>query len=192
MTHRWLVPAALLVTLAIATAPAQAATINGNTTTDEVAAGDGKCSLREAIGTVDASPGNGDCGAADAGDNTIALGTGSFGLTRNGTDDTNVNGDLDVTGSTTTLTISGGGPSATTITAAGLLVKDRVLHIVSGPTVTVRDLTITGGHAPDATTAGGSGTGGGGIFTQMALTVMDAVLTGNRAGNAGVGAQGAS
>src|SRR5690242_21889878 len=75
--------------------------------------------------TVDASPGNGVC--ADASNNctlraaimetnalggadTITLPAGTFTLTRVGSDDTDVNGDLDVTGP---LTINGAGSGST-------------------------------------------------------------------------------
>ena len=70
---------ALLLGL-LAAAPVQAATINVTTTTDEVTAGDGQCSLREAISTVNGN-GKGDCAAADGGANTIVLGAHTYPLT---------------------------------------------------------------------------------------------------------------
>ena len=61
--------------VAITAAPAAAATLKVTTTFDEVNAGDGACSLREAIAAID-SPGsaNGDCSPAAFGTNTIVLG----------------------------------------------------------------------------------------------------------------------
>ena len=71
MVGRAIFAATVLVGL-LAVAPAGAATITVNTTTDELTPGSG-CSLREAIATVDGS-GDGDCGNAGSGANTILLG----------------------------------------------------------------------------------------------------------------------
>src|SRR5262245_60168490 len=79
MRTRFVLGVALLVGLVTA-APAAAATINVTTTVDERTAGDGQCSLREAISTVDGN-GDGDCPAADGGANTIVLGAHSYSLT---------------------------------------------------------------------------------------------------------------
>ena len=66
-------------------------------------------------------PGDGDCGAADATANTIVLGPGQYVLftAPTGGDDIQT-GDLNVSGPTTSLTITGASPSATSIDARAL------------------------------------------------------------------------
>lgn len=115
----------------------------------------------------DASPGNGTCetlaGACTlraavqeandlAGADSILLPAGTFTLTRAGADeDFAATGDLDVTDD---LTIEGQGAAVTTIDGNGL---DRVLHVVfsiSGPDLTLRDLTVTGGQIDGVPGAG--------------------------------------
>ena len=130
----------------ICVAPAAAATLTVNTTTDEVTPNDGLCSLREAISAVNAPPGNGDCGLLTS-DNTIALGGQPYALTRQpaGTDD-NSTGDLTVTTSNP-VTISGAGAANTSIDATGL--HDRVLDIAAGANVTLTELRVRGGQASD-------------------------------------------
>ena len=188
---------------------ADAATLKVTTTTDELATGDGSCSLREAIFAVDFPGSVTDCGVADKKSNTIVLGAKQYGLSIgpfSGDDDTT--GDLNVTGQTT-LTISGSGESATIIDANGL---DRVLSVGSSATVTLRRLTVTGGHGRGGkngspgdpnlscsaggagrrgTDAGGIGRGGG-ISNHGALTLSHVAVIGNTAGAGGNGGAGAS
>ena len=138
--------------------------------------------------------------------NTIVLGAGTYTLSiaPAGADD-DATGDLNVTG-TTPLTISGAGARATVIDATGL--GDRVLSVGAGATVTLEGLTITGGHAPDGAAGangangtgttgagrpGGQGTGGadgGGILNLGSLTLTEAAVTNNRAGQGGAGGGG--
>jgi CSLREA domain-containing protein len=193
---------ALTTLLALVIVPAglaRAATITVNTRSDELKAGDGLCSLREAISAVDGI-GSGDCGAAGIASNTIVLGAGHYLLEIPGVgEDANATGDLDVTGPTSTLAITGAGSEATVIdaTAAG----DRVLDIhVGAPGVTLSGLSITGGRAPAGSNgspgSGGNGGGGtagesgGGIRSQVALSLIDAGVIGNRAGDGGAGGAG--
>ena len=198
--------ATVLAAVAMATGAtsAEAATIDVTTTTDSAAAA-GQCSLREAIAAVN-TPGSlvGDCAMADDQSNTIVLGPDTYQLTikPTGTDD-QTTGDLDVTG-TTPLAIQGAGMNATTISATGL--GDRVLDVSLKATVTIEDLTLTGGHAPDGAagkdgvngdpsggsppTAGGNGAPGGGILNAGTLTIQDAALTDNTAGSGGRGGVG--
>ncbi len=94
---------------------------------------------------------------ATAGDDVIVLGIGTYTLTRAGRfEDDSVFGDLDVKGN---LTIRGAGASRTIISAAQL---DRVFHVSPGASLTLEDLTVTGGEAYD----------GGGIFSEGAVVVM--------------------
>jgi CSLREA domain-containing protein len=186
---------------------ASAATITVTTTTDTVA-NDGACALREALtaAATDTASGaaSGEC-AAGVGADTVALASGSYVLSRAGVgDDANVTGDLDVTAGT--VTITGVGPTATTIDAGGI---DRVLDVLTGATVTLQNLKITGGKLPtgvpgapagnggtgvgggngtDSTAGqGAAGAGGGGVRSAGALNLDNVIVTGNRAGDGGLG-----
>jgi CSLREA domain-containing protein len=176
----------------LATGPAAgAATIAVDTTSDAMAA-DGHCSLREAITAANTDnfpePGPNECPRGDGAD-TITLGPGSFEFALSGADDDfNNTGDLDIAGPTT---ITGAGALLTTIDAKQL---DRVFDILSGASLSLSGVTVTGGRAPDGlngATAGASGFAGedgGGIHNQGAVTLTDCVVTGNRTGNGGAGA----
>lgn len=154
-------------------APASAATLTVTTTSDDATAGDGSCSLREAIIAANTPGTPGDCGSADALSNTIVLGPQTYSLTikPTGGDDATT-GDLNVNATAPPLTIMGAGIGKTTVSGASL--GDRLLSIAAGANVTVEDLTISGGHAPDGArgtdainmsstppTAGGTGQPGG-------------------------------
>jgi CSLREA domain-containing protein len=200
----------------IAAARAGAATIVVNTTNDELTAGDGQCSLREAIGTVDGG-GNGDCTPATSGANTIQLGAQTYPLTLAGflvfggggtaclstfvpESSDNHAGELSVFGTVSDLTIEGAGPSQTVLDACRL--GDRALEVKSGATVTLRGITITNGHARDGAdgsnggtfgSVGGSGNpgaNGGGILNEGTLTLTDSAVTNSHAGDGGLGGQG--
>jgi CSLREA domain-containing protein len=196
-------------------APARAATINVTTTTDELTAGDGQCSLREAISTVDGI-GKGDCTAADSGANTIVLGARTYPLTlaafligKGGagcpstavSDSTDNSVDeLSVAGTVQNLTIEGAGPGQTVVDACKI--GDRALEVKSGASVTLRGLSITNGHAREGAggtnsgtfegTGGGGipGSNGGGILNEGTLTLIDTAVTDNHAGDGGNGGQG--
>ena len=213
---RTVLGATLLVGL-LAAAPVHAATINVTTTTDEVTAGDGQCSLREAISTVDGN-GKGDCAAADSGANTIVLGANTYPLTLagflhggNGTGclstfvpetTDNSRGELSVFGTVHGLTIEGAGPGQTVIDACRL--GDRALGVGAGASVTLRGLTIANGHAREGEDGDNSGlfegiggggipgADGGGILNQGTLTVVDSAVTSNHAGDGGNGGEGGS
>lgn len=197
---------AIGVVVAVSAAPAAAATLTVDTAADEMAGGDGTCSLREAVGAVD-SPGTlGDCGSAAFGANTIALGAQQYVLSRHGAGADNATGDLNLVGTVTDLTIAGAGTTATVIDATGL--GDRVLAVAAGAKATVADLTITGGHAPDGSAGaagatsttgnggngggGGPGGSGGGIRNAGTLTLSGTALIDNAAGNGGFGGAGGS
>jgi hypothetical protein len=102
-----------------------------------------------------------------------------------------------------TLTIQGAG-SSTVIDASGL--NDQVVTVSPGASASLRDLTITGGHAPAGLAGatgqpvlnnngtnggtGGAGGNGGGIANSGTLTLDNVTVTGNRAGNGGRGGDG--
>ena len=171
---------------------ASAATITV-TTTGESTAGDGQCSLREAIGSVDdpATP-SPDCTAPSFGSNTIVLPAGppyTLSIKPLGADD-NATGDLDIGELSGPLTIEGAGAGSSTIDATGL--GDRIFDVAAGATVTIEGLTLTGGRAPSApddTTSDGAdglpGQNGGGIDNAGNLTASNVTLTKNDAGGGG-------
>ncbi len=151
----------------------KAAVINVTTTHDNVPG-----SLRAAITTANT---NGE-------DDTIYLPAGTYILSGAAREDANTGGDLDInTGRK--LTIIGKGKSQTYIHGNNI---DRVLHILSG-TVTISDLTIQNGHAPDGDCGCcrehncDDGLSGGGIYNCGNLTLTHCDLKKNAAGNGGPG-----
>ena len=180
--------------LAFAANPAHAGTIVALPGSDG-GAGGGGCSLREAIDAANADSVTGtDCtfGATVPGADEILLMTtpATYEMTRanpgGASDDTNVNGDFDVT-DTDGLTITGAGADVSTIDANTL---DRVFDVIGISTeLTLRDLTVTGGKAPNGT-AGSPGAKGGGIRAAGTLTLDGVVVTANTAGNGGAGTNG--
>lgn len=124
--------------------------------------GSGNTSLRAAIMEANAL----------AGADTITLPAGTYTLSLAGIDeDGAATGDLDITGQ---LTINGAGSGSTTIDADGL---DRVFHMLSGSTVGITGVTITGGDVVD--TNPDSNSGGGGIYNLGALTLTQSIVTQN-------------
>jgi CSLREA domain-containing protein len=207
---RTLIVGALACVPLASAASAAAATLKVDTTRDELAARDGRCSLREAITAVEAPGRRTDCGRSGRTANTIILRAGRYMLTIApvGADD-NTSGDLNLTGAPP-LTIVGGGTSATEIDAS--MLGDRVLSIASGAGLTLRSLRITGGRPPEpkpglpgladascaATGAGASGEDagaageGGGIFNSGTLVLDRVAVIGNRAAAGGSGGAGGS
>jgi CSLREA domain-containing protein len=185
MPHRWLLLFTLGIAIALAAAvPAAAAALTVNTTRDETTPGDGLCSLREAIQAVDSpATANGDCAPVAYDVNTIVLGAHTYELDY-------ASAPLEVAlppgPGIRKLTVAGAGEDHTTIDATGL--GNRILTVVGG-TLTLRDLTMTGGHAPDGNgvtligQAGNPGQDGGGILNLGSLTVMNVALTNSRAGS---------
>lgn len=148
-----------------------------NTTTDgvdanlgdnecDVTAGSRVCSLRAAIQQANAN------GTADV----IRLSSGTYQLTiPNGgsPDDLAVRGDLDITSA---IEIVGAGKGLTIINGNGGTTGDRVFHITNNAVVSMRGVTITGGHASNSV--------GGGIFVQSgSLTLTDSEVIGNSTSN---------
>jgi CSLREA domain-containing protein len=188
-----IVPALVLAFLAFLAlqSSALAASIPVTTMRDEMSPGDGACSLREAITAVNAPALGGDCVTPGGGSNTIVLGPGRYALSLRGADeDGNATGDLDITPGVRDLTIAGAGPGATVIDASAL--GDRILDIGAGSSVAVSGVTLSGGRAPAGAPADigvppRDGEPGGGIRNLGTLTVEDARITDNRAGEGGAG-----
>lgn len=191
---------AVCVTLAVA-APALGATLKVNTTADGLALHDGKCSLREAIASVNSPGRRTDCGLGARRANTILLPAGRYilSIARSGGDG-NATGDLDIAGGTQ-VTVLGAGMGRTVITASGL--GDRLLSVARTADVRLAHLTITGGHAPDGSTGtggvgcpassgrngqdGGSAASGGGIYNNGTLILHAVAIIANTAGAGGRG-----
>jgi hypothetical protein len=144
------------------------------------------CSLRGAIIAA-----NADLGAMPTIINLQPATTYNLTLTNATQENGAVTGDLDITTSLHSVTITGGGssgPSATTIDAAGLSagnVRDRAFHItVAGAIVVFQDLVIQNGHAADDGTSGAStdptsqntNRAGGGILNNGGNLTLDNVV----------------
>jgi CSLREA domain-containing protein len=174
---------------------AQAATIPVTTGTDGIA-GDGLCTLREAISSANSDTAVGGCPAGSGADE-VAIPALKVTLTANpAASDTIATGDLDLTG---VVTVRGAGVAQTTVDGAR---KDRVFDVAAGATATVSNLTVTRGEVPAANPgasifgefgdsvfagAGFPGQDGGGIRNRGTLTVTDAAIVDNRAGAGGPG-----
>ena len=142
------------------------ATIVVTTTADIINAGDGVISLREAI--IQAN--------TNAGHDIIQLSAGTYTLTLTGAgDDAAATGDLDILNNGN-VTIIGAGANQTTISASGL--NDRVLQVLSGATLALEGVTITGGSGASH---------GGGILSQGTTTISNSTVTGNSATSDGGG-----
>ena len=104
-------------------------------------------------------------------ENVIRLSTGQYTLSISGREeDAAATGDLDVTYN---VTIRGAGADVTTIDAAAL---DRVFHVLSGVTVELQDVTLTGGDPQAA---------GGGILNEGTLTLTRCQVSASTATDGG-------
>ena len=123
-----------------------------------VADANGHRTLRAAIVEANARPG----------DDGIVLAPGTYELSIPGSgEDASATGDLDVTDSTGTLTILGGGADATAIDAQQL---DRVLEVASGASLRLLGVTITGGRTEQAGGGVQIDAGGNAVIERSTLT----------------------
>ena len=159
-------------------------------TNDEASPTGGGCSLREAINALKNNASTADCTLVGSPGNDEVLlvtfaATYTIGLAGNA-DDANNTGDYDITEN---LTITGAGANLSTIDANHL---DRVFDVIGlGTTLTLNDLTVTKGQAPNgASNSGAPGGKGGGIRAEGSLTLNRVVVTANNAGNGGSGLNG--
>lgn len=113
----------------------------------------------------------------DGTDSVITLGTGEYVLTRTGTDDSTVGGDLDIANNGT-LTIVGAGKTETTISAGQI---DRVFDILNGATVTFKNLTISGGNLDYSHGAGFYARSGSNVTLENVCITDNLVQTPNTA-----------
>lgn len=126
---------------------AHAATITVTTTTD-VTANDGQCSLREAIAAANSQTASGDaqgeCIAGSDGLNTVVVPEGTYNLTSS----LAISSDIRINGAGMNETLIDGGNSV------------RVLYLNSGYRLTLNGVRIIGGNS------GGAGGAGGGLYME--------------------------
>jgi hypothetical protein len=85
---------------------------------------------------------------------------------------------------TVNLTINGSG--ATILRDAGAP-RFRLFQVAAGASLTLADLTLSGGHTPDGTSAGTGNAGYGGAILNSGgtVTVTNSLIRGNSTGNGG-------
>jgi CSLREA domain-containing protein len=163
---------------------ANAATINVTTTADDFAgATSATCSLREAVqaantnsNLIAGSPGGctaGEDGIIGSVTDTITIQAGTtYPLTRNGVDDTNSAGDLDIGNADDRVSLqsTGGGLGGTAITCSGC--GDRVIQVSTPSPTSISGVRVSGGSA---------GAGGGGISSSTQLSLTNVTVSGNTA-----------
>lgn len=185
----------LAAVAALAAPAAHAATITvAPTSTDAATAGDGLCSLREAVLSVNAGANQGDCVAvlteAYGTNDTIRLPAGTYTLTRSGLDETYTDGapgdpatlpvvanvpdatagDLDIQKS---VKIVGAGAATTVIEwSAAVTTPDRIFHVIAAAgtvNVEVEGVTLTKGETRQVGIKAGPASGAGALATTYYL-----------------------
>ena len=158
----------ILLCLCLLALPARAAVFDVTKTADTLdGACDHDCSLREAVTASNEA----------AGADFIVLGPGVFTLTRLGAlENASATGDLDILGP---LVIVGAGADRTILDGS---MTDRVLHAVGPDPLEVHAVTVRNGWARGPGFIEGAG---GGILSWPTLTLVDSVVSGNRAENGG-------
>ena len=166
---------------------ASANIINVNSTSDSLNAGDGNCTLREAINNAnnDNDSTGGDCGPG-GGTDTINLPAGTYRMSISGPgDDVNATGDFDITQDLNIFGVEGA-----EAVIQGLR-DDRVFDVrATSNDLTLQDLVITGGNAVNGA---GDDDGGAvriqtnGILTLTRVTVSENVADDNGGGIACIG-----
>lgn len=171
---------AAVVALAVSVPASPAATIVVNEAADELNA-DGDCSLREAVRAANGNTTADEC-IPGTGADTISLPSGfyAFSAMLDGDDDGAQTGDLDLAGN---LAIVGAGATSTQVDARGL---DRVFDVLTGATVRLSGLAITGGLTPSPNFEDPNSFGGG-IETGGTLTLDRVLVSGNKANGCGGG-----
>jgi CSLREA domain-containing protein len=162
---------------------AQAAVITVNSTADNLTAGNGLCTLREAIinaiSDLDATAG--DCTAGTAAPDTINVPPGTYRMSITGAgENASLTGDFDLFGNLTIMGL-GGVPTIQGPTS------DRIFDVQAGAAqiITLQDLILKGGNA----TNGGGDDDGGAIrlTTSNSLTLTRVLITENDADDNGGG-----
>lgn len=147
----------ILATALLIISKTEAATLTPDIFTDDYdTIADADCSLREAIQSINNGSDFGGCTASGSygASDTVTLSTGTYNLTIAGNENSNTQGDLDIN---TNMTITGAGMNNTIIDAGGSggTAQDRVMHVTGAYTVSINDLTLTGGYSTASTSGGG-------------------------------------
>lgn len=170
--------------LTVVAPPAMAAGIVVDSLADTTTAGDGDCTLREAITNANANADttNGDCAAGGGADVITVTATGKVQLSA----------ELPGIGDAAGLTISGPGAAALSIAGNGQADgTGGILGVGPGSTLTLQKLTITGGNATSSGYTNPDGIWvsqtpvGGGILNFGVLTIEGVTFSGNAAGFGG-------
>ncbi len=147
---------------------AQAATINVDTTNDELN-GNGNCSLREAVRAANTNTAVDNCIAGSTGADIINIPAGTYTLSIAGAgEDAALTGDLDITDTNGSLTIQGDSALTSIIDGGDI---DRIFDVFGGVTLTINDLTITNGQVADD--------GGGIRNSESFLTINNSIISNN-------------
>ncbi len=192
-----------------------AAAITVNTATDDFGSNLANCSLREAIQSTNIDANFGGCVATGIYNPAITdvitlptLVSGGFTLTRIGSDDTNVAGDLDINGRVRIDGVSAANSVIRGDTGDPDNNRHRLLHVIGG-IVTLNDLTLRDGLEPSAAggglrsepgtttvlnrvtvTANVSEGNAGGILNRGTMTINASLISNNRTRNAADGGGG--
>jgi CSLREA domain-containing protein len=170
--------------------PALAASYVVTTTADNTTAGDGLCTLREAILAANNAPANADCGAGSSTDDTITFSvSGTIVLGSQLPAIVSGQGKLTIDGVGQSITISGNN-------------SVRVFEVNSGGDLTLQNLTVSNGSAvgdigggianfgtvniTNSTLSGNSTDSlGGGIFNSGTVNITNSTFSGNSAADGG-------
>ncbi len=172
---------AAVIGVLLLTASARAATYTVDTTVDNgaltacTAAAVNDCSLRSAILTANGT----------TADDTIVFDATVFASAQTITLTGGANGELQITGGSGTLTITGTGANLLTVSGNN---QSTIFFALDGATVTISNLTITGGRGKNF--GGSLGTIGGGIINSGSLTLKNAAISGNSVINSGTNSGG--
>lgn len=155
-----------------------ATTISVNTFSDTVDVAPGDGIVADSMGMVSLRAAIMEAGAL-AGDDTIVLSAGNYGLSIGGAgEDFAASGDLDIFDTTGSLTIIGAGADLTTIDGNALA---RIFHITSGATLILDGVTVTDGRVFGSEDGAGIRNDGG------TVTIRNSVITANRSFDDGGG-----
>ncbi|HZD52358.1 MAG TPA: choice-of-anchor Q domain-containing protein [Woeseiaceae bacterium] len=165
----------LTVALAICATPAPAGFVVVTDFDDVIDDDDGTCTLREAVRSANGDAAIDACAiSGTAGDDVIVLTAGTYAvdLANGSAEDESADGDLDILGP---LEIRGVSPEYTVIDGDAETARERVFEIGAYTSVSIRDLTITGGNEPAAN--------GGNILSHAGpgLSLSNVVVSGGRA-----------
>lgn len=157
---RLIMGAVVAIAVPILFAPSASAVVIPVTTTADSQIDDGECGLREAITAASGNSvvnGPDDCdhtGATELDTITVPASGTPYELTENGFgENANLTGDLDVNTNLGAVTIDGAGAGTTTIDTEGGW-DDRILQADGTNSLTISDLTITGGNIANSDSGG--------------------------------------